>query len=197
MLTASTSRAEKYPRFRSAARSCFSRTSRVPPVGGIEQLAPAIIASGDVRRDEHRAATRDTRLDAERRLAPRHVFRPAHLVDARERPLANLVDEALEQGALALDLDENASGAVANKSGQAETARKTVDEGAEPYSLNDPFDGDRASCEDARRHVPRFTQSVTNGKRRTSIEQAGRQVPFPQIFARETDSREFVTVSIR
>ena len=72
-----------------------------------------------------------------------------------------------------------------------------VDEGAEPYSLNDPFDGDRASCEDARRHVPRFTQSVTNGKRRTSIEQAGRQVPFPQIFARETDSREFVTVSIR
>jgi hypothetical protein len=39
--------------------------------------------------------------------------------------------------------------------------------------------------------VAPFTQSFKNGKRRSSVEQAGRQMPL-----RETDSRGFVTVSI-
>ena len=112
----------------------------VAAVAGIEQLAHAVIADCDVRRDEGadggRALAPD---DAEGPLPPRLDRRRLDGVDAgeRRRITGEAQLEGFERGRVALDLDEHALGVVADVAAEAQSGGQPMDERPEADTLHD------------------------------------------------------------
>ncbi len=125
---------------RPAVRAVDERVA-VAPVVGVEQLAHAVVARGQVGRHErgllHRAGVREADLEGvevlQRNLLERHFF------DARggRRVLGQLDDELVEQLRLALGMDEHAVGSVEHPTVYQVLLRHSIDEGAESHPLHD------------------------------------------------------------
>ncbi len=143
------------------------------PVRRVEQLAEAVVAHGDVGRDERaRTVPGPAGDDAEPGLAPRRRGAGVDLVDPGQRgrlgqepPL-----ERLHGGGGPLDLDEHPLAVVADVPREAERRRQPVHEGPEPDALDHapdpevhPRRGARTGGGDGRGH--RVRPSVTAASR--------------------------------
>jgi hypothetical protein len=125
---------------------------RVPvaAVGGIEQFAQALVAGGDVRRDERRARAADAGLDYELAVAAHREPAGEERIHARQGRC--LADESRREGVdgagLALGLDHQPAPVVEHEAPQLVVERQPVNEGPEPHPLHQPADPEPAPLED-------------------------------------------------
>ena len=108
----------------------------------VEELAKAVVAGGDVGRDQCGAALRLTDRDPELGLAERHARPGLDGVDLGKR--RRLVDqrllEQIERRRVALDLDHDSLAVVQDEAAEVLAACDSVDERAEADSLHDALD---------------------------------------------------------
>ena len=127
---------------RPAVRAVDERVA-VAAVVGVEQLARAVVAGGQVGRHErgllHGAGVREADLEGVEVLQRDLLER--HLLDARgrRRVLRQLDDELVEQLGLALGMDEHAVGRVEHPAVYQVLLRQSIDEGAESHPLHYAF----------------------------------------------------------
>ena len=129
-----------------AAVGAVEKGIAVAPVLRVEKLAPAVVTEADVRRDEGVAFPLDQARQDREALAAFHLAAPARFdpIDHGElrRLVRQLVQKALQRGALPLELQQHAGGAVADRAAQPELPHLPVHEGAETDALHDPVDID-------------------------------------------------------
>ena len=113
----------------------------VSPVLRVQQLPFTVLTEADVRRDEGVAlALHKARQDRKARHPPeRQPPMGFDAVDDGElrRAFRQRVQKALERGALALQLQHDAGGAVADRAAQAVFVHQPVHEGAKANALHD------------------------------------------------------------
>ena len=131
----------------------------VTPVLRVQQLAAAVLTECDVRRDERVALMLDQARQDHKALIPLQPAAPAglDLLDHGELrgPARQLFQKALERGALPLELQHHAGGAVADRTAQPVLTRLPVHEGAEADALYDAVDVDAQVFQSRLRFLPK------------------------------------------
>ena len=122
-----------------AALGAVHERVAVAPVGRVEQLAHALVAGGDVRRDQCRAARGPARDDAEGALATRRQRLRDDRLDSceRRRLRPQTLGERLERALLALDLGHDAVAVVQDEAAEPAPRGEPVDERPEADALDD------------------------------------------------------------
>ncbi len=135
---------------RAAVRAVRERVP-VAPVGGVEQLAQAVVAGGDVGREEALGRRgRDALLDLEARRQGRglrlaqRANRHALHVRPRRRIGPEAAGQRVEGGGRASGLDLHAPGDVAHPAVQAELGGEAPDERTEAHALDDAVHDEEA-----------------------------------------------------
>jgi hypothetical protein len=111
----------------------------VAPVGRVEQLVQALVARGDVARDQCATVHRQARQNRELPLAPQRLRLAAHPLDLRERRRLRLEGkgERVDSLCVTLDLHDDAGPVVQHEACEPVPHGQAVHERAEA----DPLDG--------------------------------------------------------
>ena len=114
-------------------------------IAGIVQLAQAVGAGGDIRRDESGPAGPGlARVDAEASLAARLALFAGQLLDPRQRrrPPPQLADESIERVRSALYLDDHSAGAISHETRESQARGERMHVRAKAHTLHHASDGD-------------------------------------------------------
>ena len=134
----------RYGEARATVGAVGERVS-VAAVRGIQDLTQAVLAGGDVRGDEcPPPGALPALLDPEIPLAQCRERTPRHGLDDRQRRGVSLdpAQKMVQAFGVALRLDVDAFGVVADQPGEPVPARQGVDEGPEAHALHDAPDRD-------------------------------------------------------
>ena len=117
----------------------------VTAIAGIVQLAQAVGAGGDIRRDERGPAGAGfARVDTEAGLAARLALFAGQFLDPRQRrrPPPQLADESIERVRSALYLDDHSAGAISHETRESQARGERVHVRAKAHTLHHASDGD-------------------------------------------------------
>ena len=150
-----------------AVRAVHERVAEAS-IPSIPELAEAVVAGGDVGRDEGSLGCGRAALhDREARGSSRRDGSRAHPLDDREgRCLGGECRLELRQPLdRSLDLDEDPFAVVADETGQVQLMGESVDVGAEPDALHDAVDAEPPAFATSGRHHHKYC--LTAGWRST------------------------------
>ena len=143
---------------RPAVRAVGERVP-VAAVARVGELGEALVAGGDVRREEavggrgvDALVDREDRRKAGRRARIQRRPRDALHVGARRRVGPEASGEGIERVAPAGSLDLDPAGRVPDPPREAELRGEAPDEGPEPYALDDAVHDQRTGCTAAASH---------------------------------------------
>ena len=124
----------------------------IAPVARAQQLAAAVVAQGDIRRDQRIAHALGPALeDAKIREVPQLVeIFGLNVLDhgQHRRTVGQFLDKALERRPLALQLQLDAGGCILDRAGQSGIPDLLVDEGAEAHALHNTVNMDQCSYQE-------------------------------------------------
>ena len=126
----------------------------VAPVTRTQQLAAAVVAQGDIRRDQRIAHALGPALeDAKIRKMPQLVeIFGLNVLDhgQHRRTVGQFLDKALERRPLALQLQLDAGGCILDRAGQSGIPDLLMNEGAEAHALYNAVDMDQCPYQEKR-----------------------------------------------